>query len=205
MTWSEVFEPGIDTRTLFLERLPAMQRTRQEEYRAFSSATIVLSVLFEDAGERFTLTFDPEGMEAIDEEAIDFPVASARGSLKDWERALPWIQELVVPADAQVAHYRGKVHLSQATIERFERFDGIFVIEISDLPDGRPLSFEVVLNDYEAPADARRVRVSVAWSLLQDVAHGRVDPVSAARRLKLGGDIGLALEIGGFLMSELGL
>ncbi|TXD37644.1 hypothetical protein FRC98_08115 [Lujinxingia vulgaris] len=205
MKWSEVFEPGLSTDELFLKRLPAMQQTRQQEFREFSSATIILSVLFEDVDQRYTLTFDRDGLEVIDEEAIDFPVASARGKLSDWQRALPWIQELVIPADAQVARYRGKVHLTPEMIEHFERFDGVFQVEVTDLPDGRPLSFSIVLNDYEAPEDARVVRASVSWPLLQDVAHGRVDPVQGARQLSIAGEVGLALEIGAFIMRELGL
>lgn len=205
MKWSDILDPQLEPQELLCERLPAMHASRQAQFRAFSKTSIIASLYFTDTDERFTASFGQDGAEVEQGEMIDFPQATLEGRRGDWSRAVALLSQLVEPADAQLDRYEGKVALTEEMKDEFERFDGIFAVKVVDLPDGAPLLFEIVLNDYEAPPRAKRAGLEVSWSLLLDLAHGRIEPVAAARQIKITGAVGLAIDLGGFVASKLGL
>lgn len=206
MEWSELLDPDLPAGELITKKIPTMHSHRLEDFRRFSAADLIFSIEFSDTGERFTMRLGPDGAEAREGELIDFPQATARGKRSDWPRAVKLVATLVEPADEQIKRVKGRVQVSRDILESFERFDGVVEIEVVDLPDGGPkMSFEVVLNDYEEPPRAPRAHITVPWPLLDDLAHGRTDPVAAAKSLRIKGSMGLALDLGGFFDREFSL
>ncbi len=206
MEWSEVLDPALSPEELICEKVPRLHEARLEQFQRFSSATLIFSVEFTDTGDRFTFSLSPDGAEARTGEMIDFPQATARGAQSDWSRAVGLVATLVEPADQQIERYEGKVHITQDIVDGFERFDGVLEVDVVDLPDGGPkLSFEVILNDYEEPPRAPRAHLTVPWQVLDEVAHGHLDPVAAAKGLRIRGSMGLALDLGGYFDQQLDL
>ncbi len=205
MKWSEVFDPDLEPGEVICAQIPAIHQARLEQFRQFSSTSLLFSIYFSDTDERYTLLLGLEESHGESGEMIDFPQATARGKASDWQRAMELTSRLVEPADEQIERYEGRVELTSAIKDGFERFDGVLEIEITELPDGPPLIFEVILNDYTDPPRAPRASLTVTWSLLDDLAHGRIDPVAAAKKVTLRGAMGLAIDLGGFFADEFDL
>lgn len=205
MKWSEVLDPSLSPQEILCERLPAMHASRRAQFQAFSKTSIIASLYFADTTERFTALFDGEAAEVEQGEMIDFPQVTVQARHADWSRAIALLARLVEPADEQLDRYQGRVVLTEELKDEFERFDGVFSVRVTGLPDGGPIEFDIILNDYEAPPRAKSARLEVGWPLLVDLAHGRIEPAEFARQIKIGGAMGLALEIGGFMASRLGL
>lgn len=206
MDWDTVLDPSLSPEEVILERLVELHQARREDFASFVSTELIVSLEFADIGERFTLALGPDQARAVRGDMIDFPQASLRGQAAEWKRSIALLGRLVHPADERIDHYQGRVEIDRGIRDDFERFDGVLEVEIVDLPDGGdPITFEVILNDYDEPPRARRARISIQWSVLEDLANGRVTPVEAARRATLRGAVGLALELGGFCMAEFDL
>lgn len=206
MDWKDVFDPELSPEQVLCERIPALHRQRLEQYRHFVETSLIFSVHFSDTDQRYTLRLDGDTAAAEAGEMIDFPQATARGQESDWGRAMKLAALLVEPADEQIDRYQGRVAITESIKAEFERFDGVLEILVVDLPDGAtPLKLEVILNDYVEPGRTRRAALSVSWSVLDDLAHGRIDPVGAAQMIKVGKDMGLAFDLGGFFMKKFDL
>lgn len=205
MKWSEVFDPELEPGEVICTQIPAIHQARLEQFRQFCSTSLLFSFYFADVDERYTLLLGLDGSHGESGEMIDFPQATARGKASDWQRAMELTSRLVEPADEQIERYQGRVELTSAIKDGFERFDGVLEIEITELPDGPPLIFEVILNDYTDPPRAPRASLTVTWSLLDDLAHARIDPVAAAKKITLRGAMGLAIDLGGFFADEFDL
>lgn len=206
MDWDDVLDPELDPEEVLLERVPALHRDRREQFRQFVKTSLIFSIEFADTDERFTLLFDADDAEARCGDMIDFPQASIRGARAKWRRSIELASRLVVPADEQIERYQGHVELTKQIRDGFERFDGVLKVAIVELPDGgEPLDFEIILNDYTEPPRATRAELTVQWSTLVDLAHGRLSPVEAARAITVRGAMGLAFDIGGYFMHELDL
>ena len=206
MEWSDVLDPDLEPAELILERIPDLHRARIDQFRSFVDTALIFSLHFVDLDERYTLRLDVEDADGEAGEMIDFPQATIRGSRTHWERSIQWASRLVEPADEQIDRYQGRVTLTEDIKQKFERFDGLLKVQVMGFPDGSaPIGFEVVLNDYDDPRGAPTAQLTVQWSVLDDLAHGRLDPVAAARQVQMRGDIGLALDLGGFFMNEFDL
>ncbi len=203
MDWDEVLDPASTPEEVLVEKIPAFHRSRLDDFRQFVSTSLIVSVEFIDEKEQYTLLLGPDEARCERGEMIDFPQATLRGSAGQWSRSLQLASKLVVPADAQIDRYEGRVELTEAIKSGFEQFDGVLEVAICDLPDGGPsLEFDVVLNDYRPPEWAQKAQLVVQWSDLVDLAHGRISPVQMARKTSVKGAVGLAFDIGGYLMRE---
>ncbi len=206
MEWSDVLDPDLEPQELICKRIPEFHRHRLEQFRSFVTTPLIFSIHFEDRDQRFTVELGPDEARAEPHEMIDFPQATIRGKADQWQRSLNLARKLAEPADEQITRHQGKVVITRDVKLGFERFDGVLEVEISELPDqGDPICFEVILNDYDDPARARRASLTVRWPLLEEVANGTLDPVEAARQVTVRGAMGLAFDIGGFLMKALDL
>ncbi len=206
MDWSEVLDPELSPRELLCERLPELHQQRIDQYRRLVEAPMIFSFLFPDSGEQYTLRVTTQKVEAVEGDMIDFPQATARGSRDQWKRCVELVRRLAEPADDQIDRVDGRIKITQNVVDGFEQFDGVLRVIITDLPDdAESLEFEVVLNDYTEPDWAETATVTVQWQVLEDVAHGRLDPVEAARKAKVGGKVGLAIDLGGYFATEFDL
>lgn len=203
MDWLDVLDPDLTPEEVFRDKLPQLHRARREQFCKFVSTSLIFSVKFIDAGDQYTLLMGPDEVRYERGAMIDFPQATIHGTVAQWSRSLKLASELVVPADAQIDSYEGRIELTESIKFDFERFDGVLGVEIVELPDGgAPLTFDIILNDYEPPARAKRAKLVVEWSSLVELAHGRISPVEAARKVNVQGAMGLAFDIGGFAMRE---
>lgn len=202
MQWSDVLNPALSASEILTEKVPALHKARIEQFRRFTSTELIICVHFEDTEEKFTLKLGQTSAEVEKGEAIDFPQVTLKGQQSRWDRALRLMAGIIEPVDAQIDRYEGRVEVTALLKEKFERFDGVFEIKVVDLPDGPPLSFEAILNDYEAPPRARKVELEIPWETVKRLAHGEVKPADAARELRLSGAVALAIEVGGFLTKE---
>lgn len=205
MEWSEVLDPEVKPEEFICEKVPAIHKARLEQFRRFASTPLIFSIHFTDVDERYTLQLDGDEARGEPGEMIDFPQATARGLASEWARAMKLASILVEPADEQIQRMDGRAEVTEDIKEKFARFDGLLEVEITELPDGGPLKFEVVLNDYDSPPRAPKAKLIVAWPLLVSLAHGEINPVAAARQVVLRGAMGLALELGGFFAQEFDL
>lgn len=205
MEWSEVLNPELTPEEIICEKVPALHSDRIEQFRRFSTTALIVSVHFEDADVRYTFEISPQGSRVEKGEMIDFPQVTLKGKASKWSRAIGLAARLVEPADRQIKQYEGRVEVSESLKAGFERFDGVLSVTVVDLPDGAPLSFQAILNDYEAPPRSRKVELEVSWSTLEKLAHGEIAPVEAAKEVRLKGAIGLAMELGGYFAHELDL
>lgn len=205
MQWSDVLNPDLSAEEILLNQVPAFHEARREQFRRFTTTDLVISVYFEDTGEKYTLTLGQDDVEAIRGEAVDFPQLTLTGFLSRWDRAIRLMSSIIEPMDAQIERYEGRVEIHEQLKANFERFDGVFEVTVIDLPDGPPLSFKAILNDYEAPPRAREVQIEIPWDAIVKLACGDINPIEAAREIKVSGAVGLALEVGGFLEKELNL
>ncbi len=206
MEWSDVLDPDLEPREVICEKVPAFHKHRLEQFRSFVKTSLIFSLEFEDSGEKFTLELGPDGAQAEPHEMIDFPQATVRGGADRWHRSVELARRLAEPADEQITRHQGRICITEELKIGFEAFDGVLEVEVVELPDDdEPLCFDVILNDYQEPAGARRAQLTVRWPVLERLANGSVDPVEAARSITVRGAMGLAFDIGGFLMKELEL
>lgn len=206
MEWEYILDSDVDPEEILLERLPEFHRDRLRQFRSFVDTPLIFCVKFEDTGQCFTAQLGPDDARTEDHELIDFPQATARGTTESWRRSLDFGRRLAEPADRQIERHEGHIQISESLKRGFEKFDGILEVEITDVPDGgSPLCFEIILNDYEAPPRAPRAELRVHWQVLVDLANGVLGPVEAAKKVTVRGAMGLAFDIGGFLMRELDL
>ncbi len=206
MDWTDVLDPDLEPDEVLLKRVPALHEDRIEQFRQYVATPLIFSLEFADTQERFTIMLTPDEARVERGAMIDFPQASIRGEAKKWRRSVELSRLLAQPADEQIEKYQGRFEITDKVRDGFERFDGVLQVQIVDLPDGGvPLQFEVILNDYDEPPRARRAELTVGWSILEELANGRLSPVEAARKVTVKGAMGLAFDIGGYFMSEFDL
>lgn len=206
MKWSDLLDSELEPEELLCERLPEFHDHRREQFRSFVDTTLIFSIEFEDRGERYTVELGPDGARVEPHEMIDFPQASARGTVPRWRRSVDLARKLSEPADEQIHRHEGRVKITESLKLGFEQFDGVLDVEIVELPDSdEPLCFEVILNDYDDPPRAPRAKLTVRWPTLVQLANGSLGPVEAARQATVRGAMRLAFDIGGFFMKELDL
>lgn len=204
MELKDAFAAGIPPEKLFLDLIPQLHRVRLEQFRQFCDCTLVVSFRFTDTDRRFTLELGRNGASVEAGELVDFPVVTVEGLEAHWEAVKRHVLALFEEADRRADEYVGRVRITQAILDQFERFDGVIELTFTDTGDGFDHVIRVILNDYEASDDAPLLRLSVSLAQVHDLVSGRVQPAELGRRLRVGGDRRLALDLGGFLLKHTG-
>lgn len=207
MNAEEAFAAGISPEEFFLEVIPRLHESRLERFVQFSSAKLILSVFFSDTQKRYSCELGSKKARSRAGELVDFPVLSLEGQEKDWEVVKSHLRVLLDEADRRADAYVGHVHLTQAILDEFERFDGVIEIRLTGGLSGggsvdSALDFRVVLNDYEAGKGARTLSLEMPLASLEDVIVGRKTAAEVAKGLVLRGDKMFGVNLGGFFLKH---
>lgn len=186
----------------FTEWVPTLFEERREDFAASSDVDLILCFKFQDSGEVYSLELARDGVAVEDDEMIDFPFVTVLGWAKFWDVVKEKSRPLAEALEERRDEVRDSFRLSQAFYDDWEKFDVVIDVEITNEGAAEPVTFSIVLNDYDIPDGARRFGFSIPLSTLDDVATGRQDPVDAARALKITGDYRAAATLGGMIMSH---
>lgn len=203
MQLRDVFAPGLTTREVFLERLPRLHRARLVQFRQFVTAPLIFCFRFTDTGQCHTLKLDGNQAIAEDGEMIDFPLATIEGKESDWERFKTRFLELAEEADRRADEYVERVAITPSMVKHFERFDGTIKVKLTGGGLDKPIALRIVLNDYEAADEGRIFSVELPVEVAFAVVRGELAPSAAARELKVQGDMGFAMDLGGFFLKHI--
>ena len=206
MNAEEAFAAGISPEEFFLKVIPRLHESRLERFVEFSSASLIFSVLFTDTKKRYSCELGTKKARCSAGELVDFPVLSIEGKEKDWEEVKSHLRVLMSEADRRADAYVGHVHLTQAILDEFERFDGVIEIRLTGGLGGSSsassMDFRVVLNDYEAVKGARTLSLEMPMASLEDVIMGNKTAAEVARGLVLRGDKLLGMNLEGFFLKH---
>lgn len=207
MKIEDALKPGISPDTFFMECVPALFEARQEIFRESSEADVIVSVYLRDIDARYTCEFRADGCTVEADEMIDFPIATAVGEAADWEDFKRHMLAIMVPLEQRADDYRERAgstmsRLTPEFLEKLERFDGVFECSISADDLDNPIKIDLVLNDYDAPDGVAHLRLGASFETGEAVARGEISPADLQDRVRVGGELGLGLEIGGLLLKH---
>lgn len=202
MDFDDAFGSDVSPREFFEEKLRDLFESRLDRFDRLSDTPIRASVHLTDLDQRYSFEFDSEGLRSTEGEFIDFPVVTVEGSSEQWETVREHTRELLERIEARTRHRTPDNRITRRFLDELERHDGVFTLEIATEERDEPVVIQLILNDYQAPPRAREVEMSCSADLLYDVANGDRTPAEAARSASLSGDLSLAFDIGGLLMSH---
>ncbi|MFU8805687.1 MAG: hypothetical protein ACNA8W_17875 [Bradymonadaceae bacterium] len=203
MQLSDAFAPDLSPDDVFLDRIPRLHEERRVQFRQFVDCPLIFSFRFTDTDRSYTVELDEDEARSEKGEMIDFPLATVEGRQADWEAVKFHLLELLEEADRRADEYVERVGINAKMIEQFERFDGVIDITFRGARLDHPIAMRVILNDYEPVDDARSFAVDIPIELLFSVVRGEVPPSEAAKSLRIKGEMGFALELGGFFLKHL--
>lgn len=203
MQLGDVFAPGLTTDEVFLKRLPRLHRARLSQFRQFVAAPLIFCFRFTDTDRCYTIKLDGNAALAEDGEMIDFPLATIEGKESDWERFKARFLELAEEADRRADDYVERVSITSSMVKAFERFDGTIKVKLTGGGLDKPIALRVVLNDYEAAEGGRVFSVELPVEVAFSVVRGELAPSAAAKELKVQGDMGFAMDLGGYFLKHI--
>ncbi|MBA2663474.1 MAG: hypothetical protein H0U74_14395 [Bradymonadaceae bacterium] len=203
MLLEEAFAPGVSPDEFFMQMVPRLHQDRITQFRQFCGAAIIFSVVFTDTKTRYSCELGQAKAKVIKGELVDFPAVTIEGLQKNWDAVKSHLLALLEEADRQADAYSGKFRLTSRIVEEFSRFDGVIDVTITDAGNPATLALRFVLNDYAAVDDAPRFGIELPLSVIEDVVRAKRAPGEAAGGLKLSGDKGFAVKLGGFLLKQL--
>jgi hypothetical protein len=196
----EIFAPGRTPEEVFVELIPRLHQARLHQFRQFVHTALIVCVRFTDTGRCYTVRLDGQGAEVEKGEMVDFPQVTIEGKEQDWERFKASVHDLVDEADRRADAYAGRVAVTRSMVKAFERFDGRIEVDLTGVGLASPISVTVVLNDYEADSDGAHFKVVLPLETVFFVVRGQVEPTAASRSLQIKGDMGFAVDLGGFFL-----
>lgn len=198
----DAFGEDVTPREFFLEKLPALHRSRLEIFELYSNEPLRFSVLLTDRGERYSIELGPEDARAREGEFIEFPVATIEATTEHWELVKRRARVLVEEAEEQLRRDPPHDRIDAEFLDALERYDGTIGLTVLFDEVGEQLEAKIVLNDYEEVPGARRVDVDVPLSLAQSVVRNEMPAEEAARSLDLGRDLSLAFDLSGLAIEH---
>lgn len=206
MKIEDALKPGISCDAFFMECVPELFAARQDLFRESSDTDVIVSVYLSDTDARYTCEFRADGCTVERDEMIDFPVATLVGEEADWENFKRHMLAILLPLEQRAHDYRDRaVNMSRLTpefLEQLERFDGVFKCKISADDLDEPIELELILNDYDAPEGAARLRLGASFETVEAIARGEILPTDLQDRVRVGGELSLGLEVGGLLLKH---
>lgn len=133
---------------------------------------------------------------------IDFPAATLFGWAKFWNTVKTHSRPLIEALEARREEVGEAFRITEAFFADWEKFDLVIDVEITSDTGDEPVTFSLVLNDYDAPDRANRFGFSLPLETLEDVATGRREATEVARELKISGDYKAAATFGGMIMTH---
>lgn len=205
MKIEDALKPGISADTFFMECVPELFQARQRMFQESSDADVIVSVYFRDTDARYTCEFRADGCTVEREEMVDFPVATIVGEEADWEDFKRHMLTILLPLEQRANDYRERAastmsRLTPEFLAELERFDGVFECKISAEDLNEPIEIALILNDYEAPDGAPRLRLGASFETGEALAVGELFPTDLPERVRVGGELSLGLEVGGLLL-----
>jgi|GEM_PF-2438146 len=205
MKIEDALEPGISTDTFFMECVPELFKARQQIFQQSSDTDVIVSVYFKDTDARYTCEFRADGCAVERDEMVDFPVATIVGEEADWEDFKRHMLAILLPLEQRANDYRERAastmsRLTPEFLAKLERFDGVFECKISAEDLDEPIEIALILNDYDAPDGAPRLRIGASFETGEALANGELFPTDLPDRVRVGGDLSLGLEVGGLLL-----
>ncbi|AWV88926.1 hypothetical protein [Bradymonas sediminis] len=207
MKIEDALKPEVSPYVFFTEYVPELFEARRELFCESSEVDVIVSVYFSDTDARYTCEFRADGCTVECDEMIDFPVATIIGNESDWEDFKRHMLEILVPLERRANDYRDRAAASMSRLtaeflEQLERFDGVFECTLTAEGLDAPIEVELVLNDYDAPDGAARLRLGASFETGMALATGEIFPTDLPDRVRVGGELSLGLEIGGLLLKH---
>lgn len=202
MELHEALAPDVGIETFYEECLPALFEERRELFASVCEVPLIISVYLEDIDLRYTAEFRPDGCRVEPGEMIDFPVATLVGSSTDWDVVKRQTLRIVTPLEERAEGYRPPRKVTRAFLDDLERFDGEFAFILSDNTLDEPVEIGVVLNDYTLPPGAPKLTIETRFEVGERLARGDLSPSQLDASVKLGGDVGLGIDVGGLLLEH---
>lgn len=200
MEFDEAFGPEVTPEEFFLEKLPELHRERLDNFEQFCETTLRFSIRLTDVDEQYSVELRPDGARAREGEFIDFPVATIEGTTGPWETIKRHTQRAFEEGERALEQQPPSDRIDDDFLADFEQFDGVLEVEF-ELPDlDEPAEFRILLNDYQAPPDARTLRAEVGADAFEDLLEGRRTAEEAAQSADLSGDMSLAFELSGVVL-----
>lgn len=202
MKLDDALAPGVSPETFFLEYVPELFEARRDLFAEASTTAIIVSVHLTDTDERFTYEFRADGCTVEADEMIDFPVVTIAGSSEHWEQMKRHVLRVAKPLEARAHHTKPPHKLTRDFLDELERFDGEFQVKLTadDLDEAIPIS--LILNDYDVPGGAPKLRIQVSFETGEQLARDEIALADLDSRVRVGGDMGLGLEVGGLILKH---
>lgn len=187
----------------FMDWASRLFEERREDFTEASDIDLVLCCKFQDTDEVYTVEMSHNGLVAEDDEMIDFPALTLMGWSKFWSRAKEGLRPIAAALENRREEVRDSFRLTEAFYADWEKFDVVIDVEVTDGTGGEePVSFSLVLNNYDIPSDARRFGFSIDVGVLEAMANGSETPEKVARGLRISGDVRIAATLGGMILSH---
>lgn len=206
MKIEDALKPGVTPAKFFVDYVPALFKARRELFAEVSDVDVIASVYMRDVDERYTCEFRADGCTVERDEMVDFPVATIVGDARDWEDFKRHLLGILVLLEQRAYSYRNDPakpapsRLTRDFVDKLERFDGVFSVQLSAEGLQKPIAIQLVLNDYEAGQDAPLMKLAVSFETMEQFARGAIDPKQLGRHVRVGGEVSLGLELGGLLL-----
>lgn len=202
MKLEDALAPGVELRTFFMEHVPALFEERQELFASAYATPVIISIHITDTADKYTFEFRPDGCTVEDDEMIDFPVATIAGTSDRWEDLKRHVVQVAKLADQRAHTTKVPRKVTRDFLDDFERYDGEFILELSADDLDEPITLRIILNDYEAPDGAPSLRIGASFEVGEELARGEIKPKDLESRLRVKGDVGFGLEVGGFILKH---
>jgi hypothetical protein len=155
-----------------------------------------------DIGETYTIELSETGARAIEGEMIDFPHLTLEATAGQWDLVMERAEQAVRRLEQQLREDPPDHRITEAFLRDLERHDAVLEVELTGGELAGSIEATFILNDYEAPPGASRVRLSGRADRIVDVLEGRRRPADVVRGMDVGGDYGLALELSGLVLEH---
>ncbi len=186
----------------FLSWAPKLFAARREDFAKASEIDLVLCFKFQDTDEVYSLEMSAGGLVVEDDEMIDFPAITLLGWAKFWPRVKRSLRPIARALDERRSEVRDSFRLTEAFFADWEKFDVVIDIDVRDEGAAEPVTFSVILNDYDVPSGGRRFGFSIPLDALEAMANGTRTPENVAKSLKISGDVRVAATLGGMILSH---
>lgn len=196
----QIFE-GIDVPTFFKKTAKAVFDERHEDLKTYLECPVIVCTRMLDTDRLWTVKVSPKKLVIEGEEMVDFPVITVEGREENWPLVREATADILDLLDARRDEFKGKGRWTREIQEAFEAFDGTISVTLTDPSLPRAIPIRIILNNYE-DSGYKSFHVTVPLTTLYGVARGEIAIDAAAKGLKIGGDMSLAVDLAGFFATH---